>query len=282
MARIGRVVGACACVSVSVLALGASAASAGSVRGRDRSPRAVSGNPAVIAFYRKVVAATRAATAVAEYFTATDSIAEVRVNPNRSYTWYQLGPPNPGFTPARGVLWIVAAAGRVRFVTESFVYGGVGKSFGPFGIALSSRGEVMLGGNAFPRVVSPSAASPSGSLHVYQPCAGVTSGAVDVGGYVKVGGPAGYGLYGDFLSMHRAGGSEIVTSRYPWGRRGQKVTEVDTVPLATDLPVRSVQHVSAVPGIPAYTFAYSSVWYHSPVQPPTSDGICATYLASAS
>ncbi len=276
MARTGRVVGACVCASVTVLALGASAVSASSVRHADRLPRA-SGNPAVIAFYRKVVAATHAATAEASYFSVTDSLAQVKVNPNGSYSWFQFDPPKPGFAPARGVVWVVATAGRVRFVTESLAYGGVGTTFGPFGIVLTSRGAVLLGGNAFPMVASAPSATPG-----FQPCEGTPTGAVDVGGWTKVGGPSGYGLYGDFLTMHRAGGAEIVTSTYPWGSKGQRATEVDTVSLTTHLPVRSVMHVSAVPGIPAYTLAYRNVWYHSRVLPPTSDGVCVTYLKPAS
>lgn len=276
MARTGRVVGACVCASVIALALGASAVSASSVRRAGRSPRA-SGNPAVIAFYRKVVAATRAATAEASFFSATDSLAQVKVNPNGSYSWFQYDPPKPGFVPAKGVVWVVATAGRVRFVTESLAYGRVGTAFGPFGIVLTSRGEVLLGGNAFPTVPSASSATPGP-----RPCEGTTTGPVDVGGWTKVGGPSGYGLYGDFLSMHRAGGAEIVTSTYPWGSKGQRVTEVDTISLTTHLPVRSVMHVSAAPGIPAYTLAYRDVWYRSRVLPPTSNGVCATYLRPAS
>jgi hypothetical protein len=274
MGRIGRLGGACVCASVTVLALGASAAG-GSARHTDSLPRAT-GKPAVIAFYRKVVAATRAATADQATFAATDSFAQVRVNPNGSYSWLQLSPREPGFTPARGTFWVVAAAGRVRFVAETLAYGGVGKAFGIFGIVLTARGEILLGGNAFPSVGS--ARPPS----EYQPCGGTTTGTAYVGGYSKVGGPSGYGLYGDFVSMHRAGGAEIVTSTYPWGTKGQRATEVDTVSLATDLPVRSIVHVSAVRGIPAFTFAYTNVWYHTRVLPPNSNGLCATDLRASS
>ncbi len=274
MGRIGRLAGACVCASVTVLALGVPAAG-GATRHTDSLPRAT-GNPAVIAFYRKVVAATRAATAEQATFAATDSVTQVRVNPNGSYSWVQVSPREPGFTPARGTFWVVAAAGRVRFVAETLAYGGVGKAFGPFGIVLTARGEILLGGNAFPSVGS--ARPPS----EYQPCGGTTTGTAYVGGYSKVGGPSGYGLYGDFVSMHRAGGAELVTSTYPWGTKGQRATEVDTVSLATDLPVRSVVHVSAAPGIPAFTFAYTNVWYHTRVLPPNSNGVCATDLKASS
>ena len=273
MGRIGRL--AAACASVTVLALGASAVSGGSTRHTDRLPRP-SGNPAIIAFYRKVVAATRAATAEQEIFRAADTLAQVKAYPNGDYSWVQLSPHEPGFTPAQGSVWILASAGRVRFVTETLLYGGVGKAFGSFGIVLTSRGEILLGGNAFPAVVG------SGTPFVYQPCAGTVHGPAYVGGYAAVGGPSGYGLYGDFVSMHRAGGAEIVTSTYPWGTKGQRVTEVDTVSLATDLPVRSVVHVSAVRGIPAFTFAYTNVWYHTRVLPPNSNGVCSTDLKASS
>lgn len=208
-------------------------------------------------------------------FATTDTLIEVKAQAGGRDSWYQFEPPQPGYSPSSGVVWVAASAGRVRFVAETVTYGGVGTRFAAFGLVLTPKGEVMLGGGA-----TPSTSSGTSVEIAYNPCDGPTSGAHYVGGYSKVGVTSGYGLYGRFLSIRTAGRNVVVTSTYPWGTKGQRATEIDTISATTYLPSRTVIHISAARGVAAFTLAYRTTWYHTPLSPPKSTGVCSTYLKS--
>ena len=92
-------------------------------------------------------------------------------------------------------------------------------------------------------------------------------------GVTKTGTASGYGLYGDFAPMRRAGQTVYVTSTFPWGKT-QRATEVDTILAATHLPNEGIVHVSAAKGYAPFSFQWSAHWLTSPPTEPTVD-ICA-------
>lgn len=67
--------------------------------------------------------------------------------------------------------------------------------------------------------------------------------------------------------MRRVGGTEFVTSTYPWGKT-QQATEVDTSPVTTHLPTVGVVRVSASPGNPSFTYRWTNHWLTTAPQVP--------------
>jgi hypothetical protein len=88
----------------------------------------------------------------------------------------------------------------------------------------------------------------------------------------NTGGPSGYPLYGDYISLlHAALGfghaTVVVTSTYGIGD-GQTVTEQDTVDPATHLPISTFIKVAFASGHPGYTEDWANHWLSTaPAEP---------------
>ena len=219
-----------------------------------------SGNAAAIAFYRKVVAATRKMGGQEESFTGSYSV----VDPG-THGWYTGGEaPRTGYVSANDQVWIGVSKERVTFVSDT-ITPGASASFSPFGLLLNSSGEFLLENGAPASFLS--------SAPTAYSCEGKTTGEKWVGGFSKVGAPSGYGLFGHFEAMRRAGRNEIVTATYPWNAK-QVATEVDTIPIATHLPIVSVTTVSPAVGLAGFSYRLTNRWYAKTPYPPRSTGVC--------
>ena len=183
-------------------------------------------------------------------------------------------PEKSGYTPADDVVFIAAAAGKVRFVTDSVVYGGTGKApFPPFGLVLTAKGEVLLDGAA------PALAAPPRPTTPIEACAAPVKAPHFVAGYPKVGVTYGYTLYGHFDPLKRAGQDYDVTSEFPWSfKPSRTATEVDVVPVSTHLPVETIVHVSAAGQFPAFTLRWANIWFKKTLYPPKTNGACEAYV----
>jgi len=265
----------------------------GRAGGAGRDAKAVSvagptGNAATIAFYRQVVAATRSMGGQEYSYPPSAPLMQVKLVPNplvgakkpsgpaESYRWLTDEPPAPGYAPAATEVYVGAVGGRVQFVAASVVYAGTGPVFPPFGLLLTAKGEVVLGGGGSAGTTAPRPGA------VYQPCWGTATGYVDVGGYTRVGGASGYGLYGDFAAMRRVGATEVVTSTFTWSTSPlRKATEVDYIPVATHLPTSGAVHVAASAKTKAFTLRWTNKWTKTTLYPPNTDGACLSYVRGA-
>jgi hypothetical protein len=230
------------------------------------------GNATAIAFYRKVVAATRAEDGVEQLYPPTAPLTQVLYS-KKGLAWYIESPKKPGYAPAADLVFIGASRGKVTFVADSVLYEGTGPVFPPFGLLLTAKGEVLLAGGA------PASTSPPGAKTPVQPCVGPTK-VTFVAGYPAVGVPFGYALYGHFEAMKQAdkGKVEEVTSTYPWALKpARTATEVDTVEVSNDLPIAGVIHVSAGGGMAAFTLRWVNKWFHGRLYPPKTNGACVAY-----
>jgi len=228
-----------------------------------RAASGPSGNTATIAFYRRVVAATRRMGT--EVMTIGGSYTIVDQSGGHSH-WYTGGTPSrAGYQPAADLVTIAAAGGRVKFVVD-VITAVRPPGFGPFGLLLASSGEYVLAGGAPVTFTPPTTAE-------YQPCEGRATGSPDVAHYTKVGVASGYGLYGHFGPMRRVGANEIITSTYPWDSK-QIATEVDTIAAFTHLPSAGVVSVSAGNGLAGFSFRWTVRWHAATAYPPNSNGVC--------
>ncbi len=260
-------------VAAFVLVGFAGVTTAGAVTGRpsrragalEAHVKGTTGNAAVIAFYRKVVAATKAADGASYAYGASAPFDQLKLLPKGAWSVYAESWPHAGYYPVDDTFYVGATNGRVSFVTDTIVWAGHGRQFGTFGEVLTARGEVELFGNAA------ASTTPTPSQLVTQPCGGPVHGPV--AGFSKVGGASGYGLYGDFRSMKRVGPNEVVVSTYPFGK-GHVATETDVIDRATDLPISGRTVVSAAPAQPSYTMAWTVTWYHVPIYLPNTTGAC--------
>ena len=242
------------------------------------APSKVTGNPAAIALYRKVVKATAAADGVEQLYLAQDPLTQAKYASKR-LSWAEMQPTETGYAPAVDIVFVGAAGGKVTFVADSVLYGGKGPDFPDFGLLLTGKGEVILAGGAAART------TPAGKKTTVYPCAGGYSGPTLVAGYPKVGVTFGYSLLGHFgsLKLVDKGKEYQVTSTYSWSTSpARTATEVDTVPIATDLPNETVINVSAGGKFAAFTMRFANVWYHSKLYPPDTNGACAAYLKGVS
>ncbi len=239
------------------------------------TPKAT-GDAAAIALYRKVVAATSATSGVEEIFTAAAPLTQARYS-SAGLSWYIMQPKKAGFAAADDVVFIAAAGGKVRFVTDSVVYGGTGKApFPPFGLVLTAKGEVLLDGAA------PALAAPPLPTTPIEACATPLKPPHFVAGYPQVGVAYGYSLYGHFDPLKQAAKDYDVTSTFPWSSKPSRTaTELDVVQASTDLPVESIVHVSAGGQYPAFTLRWVNVWFKKALYPPKTNGACAAYLKGA-
>lgn len=234
------------------------------------------GNASAIDFYRKVVAATVAADGVEQVYLAQDPLTQVKYSSKGGLSWYIMQPKKAGFAPALDILFIGADHGKVTFVADTVAYGGTGPAFPPFGMLLTSKGEVVLAGGA------PARTTPANSKTPVAQCGGATKVAF-VAGYDKVGVAFGYALYGHFDPIKRVGKNYEITSTYPWATNpARTATEVDTVPVGSYLPTEGVINVSAGGAFPAFTMRWSNHWFHTPLYPPKTNGTCAAYVKGVS
>ena len=240
---------------------------------RSKAPK-VTGNTAAIAFYRKVVKATAATEGVEEIYPPQQPLTQAKFAGKR-LSWAEMQPTKAGFSPATDVVFVGAEHGKVTFVADTVLYAGKGAIFPDFGLLLTPKGEVLLANGAAARTGPVTKKTP-----VY-PCAGGYSGPKLVAGYDRVGIQFGYSLVGHFDKMKVVdkGKAYQVTSTYPWfGNPAQTATEVDTVPIATDLPALTVIHVSAAGKFAAFTMREANVWAHQKLYPPATNGTCAAYV----
>lgn len=242
------------------------------------TPSKVTGNPAAIAFYRKVVKATAATDGVEQLYLSQGPLTQAKYASKR-LSWAEMQPKETGYAPAVDIVFVGAAGGKVTFVADSVLYDGKGPDFPNFGLLLTAKGEVVLAGGAAART------TPAGKKTTVYPCAGDYGGPRVVAGYTKVGGTFGYSLLGHFdsLKLVDKGKEYQVTSTYPWSTSpARTATEVDTVPIATDLPSGTVINVSAGGKFEAFTMRFANVWYRSKLYPPETNGACAAYLKGVS
>ncbi len=224
---------------------------------------AVSGNAAAIAFYRKVAAATDAMTSDHFTYSAAQTLVTVE-NVGGRLSWLMASPPRAGYHPAHGEVWASTLNGKLTFVAETVAPSSPADGYTAFELVLTPRGEVMMSATPVAGVLS---------------CRGATTGHPYVGLENATGRPIGYSVVGRFSPLRRQGNTVFVTSRYDWG--SQPAIEVDTVSATTYLPSRSVYHILPAHGHPGFTFAQDNVtWATTPLTPPRSNGVCATYLAS--
>jgi hypothetical protein len=234
----------------------------------------VTGNAAAIAFYRKVVKATAATEGVEEIYPPQQPLTQAKFAGKR-LSWAEMQSTKAGFSPATDVVFVGAEHGKVTFVADSVLYAGKGTIFPDFGLLLTAKGEVLLANGAAART------GPAGKKTPVYPCAGGYSGPKLVAGYNQVGIQFGYSLIGHFDKMKLVDKAKAyqVTSTYPWfGNPAQTATEVDTVPIATDLPALTVIHVSAAGKFAAFTMREANIWVHQKLYPPATNGICAAYV----
>lgn len=229
-----------------------------------RRPRvAVSGNAAAIAFYRKVAAATDAMNSEHYTYSAAETLAWV-AGVSGHLSWRLAEPPLAGYHPAHGAVWVSGSSGRTTFVAQTIAPSSPADGYAAFELVLTPRGEVMMSATAVAGV---------------QSCQGTTTGTPWVGFASSTGHPIGYTVLGRFSPLRRRGNTVFVTSRYNFDH--QPTVEVDTISATTYLPSRSVYHVLPAHGHPGFTFAQNGVtWSTTPLSPPKSNGVCATYLAS--
>ncbi|MCL6092108.1 MAG: hypothetical protein M1435_04080 [Actinobacteria bacterium] len=238
------------------------------------NPAEVSGNAGAIAFYRKVVKATEATDGVEEFYPPQEPLTQARYAAKR-LSWAEMQPSRAGFAPAGDIVFVGALRGKVTFVADSVIYAGKGARFPDFGLLLTPKGEAVLVGGAAART------APVGKKTAVYPCAGKYTGPSLVAGYNKVGVAFGYSLLGhyDALKLVDKAKAYEVTSTYPWpGTPVRRATEVDTVPIATDLPTLTVIHVSAGGKFPAFTMREANVWFRQKLYPPDTNGVCTQYL----
>jgi hypothetical protein len=223
--------------------------------------KAPTGNPKTIAFYRQVVAATAKAPGWTATFSGYTAIEE-SIGKQTSVNWeYYDGVPK-GYDPAVDHVTAAAAGGRLTWLSDEIVPAP----------RTCAKGSVCFLPATLPYQVLLGPSGLEGHFVASGP-ASLVCWAKDHGavlGYSKVGVPTGYGLYGRFYPMRRAGGAELVTSTYPWGAT-QHATEVDTISIATHLPSTTVVHVSASPGHPALTLSSTYRWLGAtPAEPATT------------
>ena len=229
-----------------------------------RTPHlAATGNAAAIAFYRKVAAATDKMDSERFTYSAAQTLVRVKNLGGGRLSWIMAGAPKAGYQPAYGTVWAEALDGRTTYAAETVLPVNAASGFNPFELVLTPKGEVMM------------TLGSSGPVS----CGGTVTGKPYVGLFTVTGYPLGYTVEGRFSPLRRVGDTVYVTSTYHWGP--QKLIEVDTISAATYLPSRSVYRVFPYHTIPGFTFVqYDLTWGTTPVAPPVSSGVCATYLAS--
>lgn len=215
------------------------------------------GDATTINFYRVMVNKTRLYSGLVEQQTGFVVIKSPLGKP-----WFAAWGEGPvaGYSPASEFITIAAHNGKVTWVTDKMTPQ-CGAGVGSSGVSVSCGSSVPLetildaSGKYATEYFGPGRCWSAGSI----------SGTY-VADYSKLGGPLGYSLYGHFLPMKRAGGSELVTSTYPWGKG--TATEIDTINVLTHLPMKSITHFPKVGKYPAFTDVSVNHWLTTaPIQP---------------
>jgi hypothetical protein len=228
-------------MTLAVAALLASAAPA--------SAAGPSGDPATIAFYRTVVAATAKRGGILMRVSGYTSLYEARTG---YFRWLDGEATPPSYVPAVDQVTIASAHGKLVWLYERAV---PLPSCSHIGQRTCEGLDLFLGPSGiFYRL---------GNMSCWSPAHG------SVLGYTRPGEITGFALYGHFLPMRRVGNTVYVTSTYPWGK--QVATEVDTIPYSTRLPSSDNVHVAAGAGLRAFTsnFTYRGWLVAEPPKPAT-------------
>jgi hypothetical protein len=221
----------------------------------------VSGNQAAISYFRLVSQATSRMAAQELTLVGVEAIKDDVSGPAGSYGWSvsldELGgaPVPSGYVPTIEQVTVAAKAGLITWASNLEVPSGCPSA----SAATCTRKNdnttflyLLTNAGIFTHPVHPdlcwSKFSSGGSLD---------SG--DFSALNNTGGPSGYPLYGDYLSLRQAGGTVVVTATYRIGD-GQTATETDTVDAATHLPVSTLINVSATTGHPGYTQRWVNHW----------------------
>jgi hypothetical protein len=203
------------------------------------------GNSKTIAFYRAMARKTQV---YGTNLVRQTGFASLQVD-GKYAVWSNAEAPPAGFSPAREDIIIASTNGKVTWVTDLITARCSGGKCASVETLLDSSG-------VFSR-------QPSGPYSTS--CWTKSQGPI--AGITKTGGPSGYGVNGYFAPMKQVGGNGLVTSTYPYGN-GRTATELDTISLATDLPIKGVIRVSSGRGLRAFYYSFSDSWLKSTeVQP---------------
>jgi hypothetical protein len=195
------------------------------------------------------VAATRRTAGVEEVQTGYSAIGDAAGTASTFSMVSAVGVVPAGYVRAVEHITIANDDGHVLWLSDDLVPAACGpKAVG----SCLPVAVLLLPGGAFWHFGSAGLSAARGS------CWGTLSDAA-VDGYTQTGAAYGYDLYGRFSPMHRVGGSELVTSIFPWGT-AQTATEVDTVPVTTHLPTLGAVHISATPGHPGFSYRWTNHW----------------------
>lgn len=231
---------------------------------------APTGSAATIAFYRQMVAQTNREGGVTFVVSGYDALRD-NIGKTSSVSWISgAGGLPAGYVHAIDHVTLANSAGAIAWVSDEMVP----RCAPPAG---STSGGITLGCTdiTYQTLLTASGVVghylPGGSYGTAGTCwgpdRGSSGGGATVDGYSSsnIGHVGSYGVFGHFFPMRRAGGSELVTSRYPFGA-GRRATEVDTISIATHLPKKGVTHVTAGAGHPAFTMTWTNHWL---ARPPT-------------
>ncbi|HET9060916.1 MAG TPA: hypothetical protein VFN61_13425 [Acidimicrobiales bacterium] len=217
-----------------IVAVGAVTVPAGAAVATSRT----TGDPATIAFYRTVAAATAAKSGLVEVSSGFSSVREASSLP---FSWAQNEAPSASFTPVVDHITIAAKAGKIIWISDVMTPQHGCK---PTAAHMCEPAHIEL--------------TPKGLFAEVGASGCATQGHGSLLLFSAVGGPIGYQAYGHFLPMVRKGANVVVTSTYPVG--AQVATEVDTIPYATRLPIMTVVHVAKAKGRAAFTSTTSTNW----------------------
>jgi hypothetical protein len=198
------------------------------------------GNARTIAFYRAMADKTRL---YGTNVVRQTGFASLQIDGNNP-VWSNAEAAPAGFSPATEDIIIASTDGKVTWVTDLITARCSGGKCASVETLLDSSG-------VFSRL-------PSGPYSTS--CWTKSQGPV--AGLTKTGGPSGYGVDGYFAPMRQVGGNELVTSTYPYGN-GRTATELDTISLATDLPIKGVIHVTSGRALRTFSYSFSDSWLKS-------------------
>lgn len=244
-------------ICASLLAVGGTQASASTT---------VSGNPAVIAYFRLVSAASQRMAAQELTITGEAAIKDYVSRQSWDVTTADtVGAPVPsGYVPAVQYITVAAEAGRITWISSVIVPAGCPSANTPRcpGTANNVPALFLLTSAGF-------------FIHPYRyPDLCWSKGKGSVDGWSETGGPFGYELYGDYVSMRRVGASIQVVSTYAVGG-GQTATETDTVDVATHLPTSTFINVPAASGHQGYTQHWTNRWLTTAPSQPQVGALCS-------
>jgi len=235
----------------------------------------VSGNQAAISYFRLVSQATSRMGAQELTLVGVETIKDDVSGPAGSYGWSVSldepggAPVQSGYVPAIEQVTVAAKAGLITWASNLDVPSGCPSA----SAATCTRKNdnitflyLLTNAGVFTHPVHPDL------------CWSSSGASLDSGDFSPLnntGGPSGYPLDGDYLSLRQAGGTVVVTSTYRVGD-GQTATETDTVDAATHLPVSTLIHVAATAGHPGYTQRWVNRWLTTAPAEPRLGTLCTS------